>query len=83
MKETIFGFKGILDGKYDHLPEQSFYMVGDINEVIEKAQQGAAELDEQKGREDGKKDDKGKQSTTVRVRGPKTTFTPEMLRPFL
>ncbi|HJL66567.1 MAG TPA: F0F1 ATP synthase subunit beta [Arenicellales bacterium] len=38
LKETIRGFKGIVDGEYDHLPEQAFYMVGTIDEVIEKAQ---------------------------------------------
>ena len=37
LKETISGFKGIVEGEYDHLPEQAFYMVGSINEVIEKA----------------------------------------------
>jgi F-type H+/Na+-transporting ATPase subunit beta len=37
LKDTIRGFKGILDGDYDHLPEQAFYMVGGIEEVIEKA----------------------------------------------
>jgi F-type H+-transporting ATPase subunit beta len=36
-KETIRGFKGILSGEYDHLPEQAFYMVGTIDEVVEKA----------------------------------------------
>ena len=37
LKETIRGFKGILDGDYDHLPEQAFYMVGSIEEAVEKA----------------------------------------------
>jgi len=37
LKETISGFKGILEGKYDHLPESAFYMVGPIEEVIQKA----------------------------------------------
>ena len=37
LKETIRGFKGILAGDYDNLPEQAFYMVGGIDEVIEKA----------------------------------------------
>ncbi len=37
MKETIRGFKGIIDGEYDNLPEQAFYMVGTIDEAIEKA----------------------------------------------
>ncbi len=37
LKETIRAFKGILNGDYDHLPEQAFYMVGTIDEAIEKA----------------------------------------------
>jgi len=37
LKETIRGFKGILSGEYDNLPEQAFYMVGSIDEAIEKA----------------------------------------------
>ncbi len=37
LKETIKGFKGIVNGDYDHLPEQAFYMVGNIDEAIEKA----------------------------------------------
>ncbi|MCW8901311.1 MAG: F0F1 ATP synthase subunit beta [Gammaproteobacteria bacterium] len=36
-KETIKAFKGIVDGEYDHMPEQAFYMVGTIEEAIEKA----------------------------------------------
>ncbi|QLB20775.1 F0F1 ATP synthase subunit beta [Vespertiliibacter pulmonis] len=37
LKETIRGFKGILAGEYDHIPEQAFYMAGSIDEVIERA----------------------------------------------
>ena len=37
LKDTIIGFKGILAGDYDHLPEQAFYMVGTIEEAVEKA----------------------------------------------
>ncbi|MCE1185837.1 MAG: F0F1 ATP synthase subunit beta, partial [Rhodocyclales bacterium] len=37
LKETIKGFKTILSGEVDHLPEQAFYMVGPIEEVFEKA----------------------------------------------
>ncbi|MBY0446486.1 MAG: F0F1 ATP synthase subunit beta [Burkholderiales bacterium] len=37
LKETLKGFKGILNGDYDHLPEQAFYMVGSIEEAVEKA----------------------------------------------
>jgi F-type H+-transporting ATPase subunit beta len=38
LKDTIAGFKGILDGEYDHIPEQAFYMVGSIDEVLAKAE---------------------------------------------
>ena len=37
LKDTIAGFKAILDGEYDHLPEQAFAMVGSIEEAVEKA----------------------------------------------
>ena len=37
LKETIKGFNGIVNGDYDHLPEQAFYMVGGIDEAVEKA----------------------------------------------
>jgi F-type H+/Na+-transporting ATPase subunit beta len=37
LKDTISGFKAIVNGDYDHLPEQAFYMVGSINEAVEKA----------------------------------------------
>jgi F-type H+-transporting ATPase subunit beta len=37
LKESIRGFKGIIDGEYDSLPEQAFYMVGTIDEAVEKA----------------------------------------------
>ena len=38
LEDTIKGFKGILEGEYDHLPENAFYMVGDMKEAIEKAE---------------------------------------------
>jgi F-type H+-transporting ATPase subunit beta len=37
LKDTISGFKGLLAGEYDHMPEQAFYMVGTMEEAIEKA----------------------------------------------
>jgi len=43
LEETIKGFKAIIAGEYDHLPEAAFYMVGGIDEVIEKAKKMAAE----------------------------------------
>jgi F-type H+-transporting ATPase subunit beta len=38
LKDTIRGFSGIVEGEYDHIPEQAFYMVGSIDEVIQKAE---------------------------------------------
>ena len=43
IRETVSGFREILDGKYDDLPEQAFYMVGDIDSVIAKAEKMRAE----------------------------------------
>ena len=43
LPDTIRGFKGLCDGKYDHLPEAAFYMVGAIEEAIEKGKRLAAE----------------------------------------
>jgi len=37
LKDTIRGFQGIIDGQYDDIPEQAFYMVGGIEEAVEKA----------------------------------------------
>ena len=39
LEDTIKGFKGILEGKYDDIPEQAFYMVGTIEEALEKAKE--------------------------------------------
>ncbi len=43
LEDTIKGFKGLCEGEYDHLPEAAFYMVGTMDEAIEKAQRMAAE----------------------------------------
>jgi F-type H+/Na+-transporting ATPase subunit beta len=43
LEDTIKGFKGLVEGQYDHLPEPAFYMVGTIEEAVEKAQRLAAE----------------------------------------
>jgi F-type H+/Na+-transporting ATPase subunit beta len=43
LADTIKGFKGLCDGDYDHLPEAAFYMVGSIDQAIEKAEKLAAE----------------------------------------
>jgi F-type H+-transporting ATPase subunit beta len=43
LEDTIKGFKGLVEGKYDHLPEAAFYMVGNIDEAIEKGRKLAAE----------------------------------------
>ncbi len=43
LKDTIAGFAGLVEGKYDHLPEAAFYMVGTIEEAVEKGRKLAAE----------------------------------------
>jgi F-type H+-transporting ATPase subunit beta len=43
LADTIKGFKGLVEGKYDHLPEAAFYMVGNIDEALEKGKKLAAE----------------------------------------
>jgi len=43
LQDTIKGFKGLVEGKYDHLPEAAFYMVGTIEEAVEKGKKLAAE----------------------------------------
>ena len=43
LADTIKSFKGLVEGEYDHLPEQAFYMVGGIDDVLEKATKMAAE----------------------------------------
>ena len=44
LADTIKGFKGLVNGDYDHLPEPAFYMVGTMEEAVEKAQRLAAEV---------------------------------------
>jgi len=60
IKDTIRGFSEIVQGKYDHIPEPAFYMVGNIDDVVKKAERLAAEVAASKGTpaKDAKKDDK-------------------------
>jgi len=55
IKETIKGFEKIARGEYDHLPEQAFYMVGPIEEVVTKAEKLASDAASGKGKEKQKK----------------------------
>jgi F-type H+-transporting ATPase subunit beta len=43
LADTIKGFKGLVSGEYDHLPEAAFYMVGTIEDAVKKAQKLAAQ----------------------------------------
>lgn len=52
LENTIKDFKGVLEGKYDDLPEMAFYMVGDITEVQQKADQMAKDIAARKARDD-------------------------------
>jgi F-type H+-transporting ATPase subunit beta len=42
LKDTIKGFRDLVDGKYDDIPEQAFYLVGTMEEALEKAKQLAS-----------------------------------------
>jgi len=42
LADTIRGFQGLCEGNYDHLPEQAFYMVGTIEQAVEKGKKLAA-----------------------------------------
>ena len=41
LEDSIKGFKGIIEGKYDDIPEQAFYMAGTIEDVLEKAKKSS------------------------------------------
>ncbi|WP_165078722.1 MULTISPECIES: F0F1 ATP synthase subunit beta [unclassified Desulfovibrio] len=59
LEDTIEGFKGILDGKYDYLAESDFYMVGDISQAVAKyeARKAAEEKEKGKDKEDKEKEE--------------------------
>jgi len=54
LPDTISGFKAILDGAHDDLPENAFYMMGDLNEVIENAERMAREFAESQAKKASK-----------------------------
>jgi hypothetical protein len=72
LEDAIKGFKGILEGKYDHLPEQAFYMVGDIDEVVEKAER----LSRQAAAQSSSSDDKKKKEVAEEDKG----FGPKQIK---
>jgi ATP synthase F1 beta subunit len=72
LEDAIKGFKGILEGKYDHLPEQAFYMVGDIDEVVEKAER----LSRQAAAQSSSGDDKKKKEVSEEDKG----FGPKQIK---
>jgi len=59
LEDTIKGFREIVSGKYDHLPEAAFYMVGNIEACLKKAERLAAEVATSKPSDKDKKDSKG------------------------
>ena len=56
LEDTIEGFKGILDGKYDYLAESDFYMVGDISQAVAKYEARKAAEEKEKGKEKDKEE---------------------------
>jgi len=85
LNDTIKGFRDIVAGKYDHIPEQAFYMVGNIETVLEKAAKIATEVAKNKARDDERADDKKdkkKDSTVVSTKKAVDKNTAEyVLRP--
>jgi len=65
LQDNIRGFAEILSGKYDHLPENAFYMVGNINDVIKKAEKIALELATAKADEKKVEEKKSGQATAA------------------
>jgi F-type H+-transporting ATPase subunit beta len=58
LDETIRSFKEVVEGRHDELPEQAFYLVGNIDEAIEKARSiSGEEEDEEEGSEEGSEED--------------------------
>ena len=57
LKDTIAAFRGIVDGEYDHMPEQAFYMQGTIEEAVENFKKSEKKSDDKKS-DDKKSDDK-------------------------
>jgi len=58
LKDTIKGFREIMAGKWDHLPEQAFYMVGTIEDAVAKAEKIAADIARSRGQQQETKDAK-------------------------
>jgi len=87
LSDTIKGFRDIVSGKYDHLPEQAFYMVGDIESVKVKAEEIAKEVARSKAirgedvEEDTKKKKSGKDEKKT-VKGMRNKNNIEALLPF-
>jgi len=72
LKDSISGFKKVADGELDHVPEQAFYMVGDLNTVMAKAEQLAAMLTggtKQESKKDDSKKAQGKAALQARFEG--------------
>jgi F-type H+-transporting ATPase subunit beta len=62
LEDTIRGFTEILDGKHDDLPEQAFYMVGAIEQAIERAKQLGGEEPEDAARREAEEQDESSQA---------------------
>jgi len=91
LADTIRGFRDIVSGKYDHIPEQAFYMVGNIDTVLVKADHIAAEVARNKGRQQEVEDPKAakggaktsgssRSSKEALIRRDMPAATPERMR---
>jgi F-type H+/Na+-transporting ATPase subunit beta len=67
LDETIHSFKEVVEGKHDELPEQAFYLVGGIDEAVEKARKSSGE-EESEGEEESGDEDSDEESGGVEAR---------------
>ena len=65
LDETIASFKALAEGEYDHLPEQAFYMVGTIEQAVEKAKGIGGGRDEEAEAEEGEEEAEGAEEATA------------------
>jgi len=82
LHDTIKGFRDIVAGKYDHIPEQAFYMVGNIDTVLAKAEDIAAEVAKTKAMKSGgeeKETTKGDKKDVQKTVSTTDKFNPENL----
>jgi F-type H+-transporting ATPase subunit beta len=73
LDETIRSFKEVVEGKHDELPEQAFYLVGGIDEAVQKARKTGGEEQESEGEEDQTPEEAEREGTPEQDEEPSAT----------